>query len=77
MNVNVDESWRDEIVGDRRIAWSLRHLSDLADLTLVLNRLIEYPHVPEVEYLDFQVFCDGFSQGFAFPPVPRNIMFGP
>lgn len=33
-------------------------------LTQVLSRLIEYPFVPEIQHLDFEVFGDGFTQEF-------------
>src|SRR5215213_4134807 len=35
-----------------------------ADLVKVLKRLIEYPFVPEINHLDFEVFGDGFVQEF-------------
>jgi hypothetical protein len=41
------------------------HLEPLTDqLIPVLRRLVEYPYPPEVAYLDFEVFCDGFTQEF-------------
>ena len=33
-------------------------------LTSVLRRLISHPYPPEVDHVDFEVFCDGFTEGF-------------
>jgi hypothetical protein len=41
------------------------HLDQLTDqLVPILKQLIEYPYVPEVKSLDFEIFCDGFTEGF-------------
>lgn len=41
------------------------HLERLTEqLVPVLRRLIEFPYPAEVECLDFEVFCDGFTDGF-------------
>ncbi len=50
---------------DRFRAGVVEHLKPLtAELVPVLRRLIEYPYPPEVANLDFEVFCDGFTDGF-------------
>ena len=42
-----------------------KYLDRLTDqLTSVLKQLVEYSYVPEVKSLDFEVFCDGFTQEF-------------
>ncbi len=42
-----------------------KYLDRLTDqLTPVLKQLVEYSYVPEVKSLDFEVFCDGFTQEF-------------
>ena len=33
-------------------------------LVPVLLRLVECPYPPEIAFLDFEVFCDGFTEGF-------------
>jgi hypothetical protein len=41
------------------------HLERLSPaLTSVLRRLMSHPYPPEVHHLDFEVFCDGFTEGF-------------
>jgi hypothetical protein len=43
----------------------LQHLEPLGpELEKTLSRLIQYPFVPEVEELAFEVFSDGFTGGF-------------
>ncbi len=53
---NVKEQFQEEV---------RNHLDKLTDqLVPVLKQLVEYSYVPEVKSLDFEVFCDGFTEGF-------------
>lgn len=50
---------------ERFQAGVLEYLEQLSDqLIPVLRQLVEYPFPIEVAYLDFEVFCDGFTQEF-------------
>src|SRR5262245_62531141 len=54
-----------QTLSDRFQAQVVAHLEPLTDkLIAVLGRLVGYPHVPEVDILEFEVFCDGFTQMF-------------
>jgi hypothetical protein len=52
-------------VAERFQAGVVAHLEPLTDrLVPVLRRLVDFPYPAEVETLDFEVFCDGFTEGF-------------